>query len=144
MELETILLADAASTAEGKLYVHGGGLTRLTPPMLPWLHPQITVVLIFRTDEADLGQTRRLQLTLTAPDESLAMPAFEQPIGPIQPRAEPLPGEASRLQAVLNFSPVQFIRPGLYRFNVQVDDEPAGSMNLPVAPQPPTSGSTVA
>jgi hypothetical protein len=82
MELETILLADAASTAEGKLYVHGGGLTRLTPPMLPWLHPQITVVLIFRTDEADLGQTRRLQLTLTAPDESLAMPAALSSPGP--------------------------------------------------------------
>lgn len=55
MILESLLLADNAAAAGGKLYVHGGGITRITPPTLPWVQPLLTVVLrLLADDVADL------------------------------------------------------------------------------------------
>jgi hypothetical protein len=135
MELETFLLADAAAGADGKLYIHGGGLTRITPPMLPWLQPQLALVLIFRADPEELAQPHEFQLTLLDPDGAAAMPAVEDEIAPAEHLAAAVPGEESHLHIVLTLSPVRFTRVGAYRFNVAIDGREAGGVNLPVVLQ---------
>lgn len=56
MTLDFFMLADGASVAEGKLYIHGGAITRVNPPALPSPPAFITVVARFLIDEDDLGK----------------------------------------------------------------------------------------
>ena len=135
MELETFMVADAASAAEaGKLYIHGGGVSRLNPPRLPWLQPQLAIVTVFRVEPDDLGQVRRIGITLNAPTGDIVGPAFEHTIGPIERPPTLLPGEDQRVQLVLTMSPVSFPRPGTYRLTLAVDGRPARGINIAVAP----------
>ena len=56
MRLKALLVADHASVdASGKIYVNGGGITRLTTP-LPGILPFLSLLALFVVDEDDLHQ----------------------------------------------------------------------------------------
>jgi hypothetical protein len=57
LRLETFLLADhAVATSDGKLYIHGGGITRINAPIIPVALPFLSIVLRFRVMLADVGE----------------------------------------------------------------------------------------
>jgi hypothetical protein len=55
MRLDFFMLADGASVAAGKLYVHGGAITRISPPTLPSAPVILSLVARFLIDEPDFG-----------------------------------------------------------------------------------------
>ena len=135
MELDSFLLADAASVADGKLYVHGGGITRIAAPELPWVHPQLAIVIRLRLDPDDLqDKGATLQVRLFAPDGSFVVPNADVPLpaGQRTPKAE---GEEGFAQVVLTVAPVPFEREGTYLLEVALDGRPIREMRIPVVLQ---------
>lgn len=142
MRLDTCLLADAATaTPDGKLFIHGGGISRITPPVLPWTHPLLAVVLRFELEAGDADRTHELALALVSPkgDQMLSpVPTLEVP--PQRTRA--VEGEESYLQAALQFATIPFASEGIYTLEVRVDGANVRSVPLAVvAPQTPQAPS---
>ena len=54
MKLDFFILADAAAAADGKLYVHGGGVRDFTVPVIPWTQPSLAFVFRMTFDPDDL------------------------------------------------------------------------------------------
>jgi hypothetical protein len=130
MELETFLLADAAVVAEGKLFVLGGGISRLAAPSFPWLHPQLAVVLRMRLEPDEISLGRTVSLRMPGPDGSFAIPPAELRVPPGQ--SAELPDEVVFLQLALTIAPVPFQAPGTYQFEIAVDGHVIRTMALPV------------
>ena len=68
-EVEFAFLADAAEVQAGsKLYVLGGGITRLTGPAFPFVHPHLSLVVGLRLTSAERNREHELGFVVTAPD----------------------------------------------------------------------------
>jgi hypothetical protein len=132
MQLDTFMLADAATGApDGKLYIHGGGITRIAAPEIPWTQPQLAIVTRLLMAPEDWGQTHRLQVLLLAPDRTPLMPTanVEIPAPSQLPAAE---GQEQYMQLTLGFASPTFLEEGLYTVELHVNDELLRSMPLPV------------
>lgn len=131
MHLESFILADAATVAEGKLYVHGGGISRINAPSLP-LAMQLTAAIRLIIDREDLGRSHQVMLVVVDPDGSMLMPpiSFEPVFEDRNPQM--LPDEEQSLQVTLGMG-LQFSRAGTYRIKLTVDEEVLRDMPLPVA-----------
>jgi hypothetical protein len=138
MRLNALLLADAVSAPpDGKFYIHGGGLTRLAVPALPFPIPQLGVFVRLEIEEGEIGQTHEFKFELTDPDGD--------PVGPIQPprfRAQlpspppdapkPEEGEQRFVVLAINISGLSVGRKGLHNFSFCIDGDVLGSVPLPV------------
>lgn len=133
MRLDTFLLAEAAAAFQGQLYIHGGAITRINAPVLPWNHPQLAIVARLQIEPEDSKEGPHRQMTISILD-----PSGANVVAPIRfqlPEEGPLPtveGEESFVQVVLSFGPVTFTQQGLYRINVQAGEQVLRSLPLPV------------
>jgi hypothetical protein len=136
MRLNALLLADAVSAPlDGKFYIHGGGLTRLTVPSLPFPIPQLGVLVRLEIDESEIGQTHEFQFALTDPDEvSVGLfPQFTAQLPEPPPGAPKLEdGEQRFVVLAINFAGINVGRKGLHTFEFRVDGESLGAIPLPV------------
>ena len=132
MRLDTFLLADAATAPpDGKLYVHGGGLTVIRAPVVPLSIP-LAVVIRIRVDDAELRSAHELVLSITGPDGNPVWPTQRLGFGPvdqIDPLAE---GEERYIQVALSFGAIGFPTVGVYRFVLEGDGELLREMSVPV------------
>jgi hypothetical protein len=141
VELDAFLLADAASIADGKLYVHGGGITRIAAPMFPWAHPQLAIVLRVRTNPGEFdGETALLQVRLIAPDGSFVVPAAEIPV-PVPRQPVGVPDEEHFVQVTFSIAPVPFPQPGTYRLEIGLEGSVLRQASIPVIELPQAPGS---
>ena len=70
-DIEYAFLADSAQVQPGqKFHVLGGGVTRLTGPGLPFVHPHISVVVGLRVTSVERNQEHELGFVVTSPDGS--------------------------------------------------------------------------
>jgi hypothetical protein len=131
--VNAFLIADAVSAPpDGKFYIHGGGLTRLTVPSLPFPVPQLGMFVRLEVETAELGQSYEFRFTLTDPDGvSLgSLPQFEAPIpDPPVPFEE---GEQRFVVLAINIGGILVGRTGLHLLTFLVNNEPLGSLPLPV------------
>ncbi len=68
-EVEYAFLADAAEVHPGsKFYVLGGGVTRLTGPAFPFVHPHLSLVVGLRLTSVERNRDHDLGFIVTAPD----------------------------------------------------------------------------
>src|ERR1035437_464089 len=68
-EVEFAFLADAAEVQAGsKFHVLGGGITRLTGPAFPFVHPHLSLVVGLRLTSAERNREHELGFVVTAPD----------------------------------------------------------------------------
>jgi hypothetical protein len=128
--LNALFLADAVSAPpDGKFYIHGGGLTRLTVPVLP-LSLQIGVFVRLEVDESELGQTHEFRFALIDPDGAAvgALPQFEAPLAEAIELAE---SEQRFVVLAMNLG-ISVGREGPHRFEFFVDGERLGLVPLPV------------
>ncbi|ONI77925.1 hypothetical protein ALI144C_31490 [Actinosynnema sp. ALI-1.44] len=72
MRLAFAMLADAASVADGKLYVHGGGWNQLTVDRLPTVHPSLAVVFVLEMTASDNDEALPLSVELGCESGPLA------------------------------------------------------------------------
>jgi hypothetical protein len=139
MELDTFMLADAATgTPDGKLFIHGGGITRITPPIIPWTHPQLAIVARLRMAAEDWDQVHELQLSLLDPGGALITPSAPITI-PAPPRPPHAEGEEQYVQLALGIASPTFAVEGLYRVELRRGDDVLRSFPLPVLAVRPDS-----
>ena len=68
-DIEYAFLADAAEVQPGsKFHVLGGGVTRLTGPAFPFVHPHLSLVVGLRLSSAERNREHDLGFVVTAPD----------------------------------------------------------------------------
>jgi hypothetical protein len=133
MLLNALLVADAVSAPpDGKFYIHGGGLTRLTVPSLPFPIPQLGIFVRLEIEEAEVGRTYEFRFKLTDPDDVSVgvLPQFEAPLP-----ATPVPledGEQRFAVLGMNIAGIMVGRAGLHRLTFAVDGEPLAVVPLPV------------
>jgi hypothetical protein len=136
LRLDAFLLADYAANAEGKLYVSGGGISRLNLPMFPFFVPMLSVVTRFVVeDEADY-RPHTVRVRLESPDGVELIPGdaasfdVDRPTGMAE-------GEERSLQLVLNYGGIPILEEGIYTLTVELDDEVRRRMTLPAVHVPP-------
>jgi Family of unknown function (DUF6941) len=133
MRLDAFLLADAARVADdGKLYIHGGGVTKIEAPSLPWLVPRLSVALRFQVEDEDFDgwPPGMVRLVFQAPDRGEILHAVlpfpdEPPTGGVE-------GEEVFLQLVLNLEPLPVAITGAHRFELSLDERMLRVLPLPV------------
>lgn len=132
MELDTLLVADAAAaTPDGKLFIHGGGITRISAPMIPWTQPQLAVVARLRMNEEDWGRVHELQITVVDPNGAFIMPPA--PISVPAPPRPPAPeGEEQYVQLALGLASPTFASEGIYRLELRLGEHVLRSLPLSV------------
>lgn len=138
MRLESLLLADHAVAApDGKLYINGGGITRLSPPSVPFAIPFLSVVLRFEVSKSDGGE-HSLLIRLRDPQGVDLLPLDPREIPVTVP---PVPGdEETYLQLVLSFGGLPLLTFGTHALIIELDGRPVREMKLPVVPGPVDGG----
>jgi hypothetical protein len=121
LKLDYVLLAEAASSGEGKQFLHGAGLRRVDVPVLPIL-VQVAVAMRFTADLREAGDRHTLQIRIEQPSggDLLETPPLEidVPADPPTPDAEEL-GVQAMVQGGFSFPEA-----GWYLFHVTLDNEP--------------------
>jgi hypothetical protein len=130
-------LADAAVALEGKFYINGGDLTRVTPPVLPWVQSLALCLSFDPEDDLTEGTKHEIQVTLTDPEGNSRpdhLPASfvipKQPLGLLE-------GEPRFVLIAFTLTGLAFHSYGLHRFEVALDG--AEHVELPLAVVPPPS-----
>lgn len=138
MRLDFAMLADDAAVLGGKFYIHGGGVTRITAPKLPWTHPRLALCLSFKTEHPEeLARQYTLRLALSDPDGNALAPPEAFGFQGNQPSDGALPGEDTSLFLMVSLSPIIFHKAGVHHIGFvladdQGVDELSHDMPLPV------------
>lgn len=124
MRLDAFLLADAVSTPpDGKVYIHGGGVSRVNVSVVPFVLPNLALAASFLIEEEELRHEHEFAVAFFDPQgERLAISATAQTGLPneIVPLAE---GESRYLHLALNFPAVPFNKAGAHRVELSADGE---------------------
>jgi hypothetical protein len=135
VRLETFMFAESALAHAGRMFIHGGGVTRIDAPELPWTHPQLALVMRFEVEDGDEG-VMRLGLRVADPDGDDVVPRGEVLFGPVE-LGDLAEGEPPFVNWVLTVSPLLLRSAGVYTFEIDVNGVPAGSERLVVVERPP-------
>lgn len=130
-------LCDSAVTAEGKLYVQGGGWNLLSPPVFPAQLPRIGIAICVDVPYTATNQTHTLTITLQGEDGQLLGlgPVLNDPTDPAgipkpgQIEAQfnlgrppgLMAGDAQPVPFALNIDGYMLASPGAYAFVVSID-----------------------
>ncbi len=124
MQVTLAVLADAANvTAEGKLNVLGI-FDRIRAEGYPWVHPQMFLVIRFRGDPADQGQTKTLQVQMRDEDGALMFGIQSELTIPENAGLRP------SFDNVLGLAGLVIPRPGRYAFMVTINGQTAAEVEL--------------
>ena len=131
MELDALILADAASTpGDGKFYIHGGGFTRYEISALPAQIP-LAVLVRLKVTAKDAEQEQRFNVALIGPQGVPNVEPIE--ILAVPPEADPdlVEGEEQFLQVSLDI-PAFAVRAGLYHLELRINGDLVRRVPLPV------------
>jgi hypothetical protein len=146
------MLCDSAVTADGKLFLQGGGWTMLNVPALPTVLPRLGIGLVITVPYLATNQNHDLLIELKSEDgepvlvgapPNLADPAGAPGVGIGEPvKAEGqfnvgrppilLPGEAQTLPFAINVDGLQISTAGGYVVMVSVDGTPLRNLHFRV------------
>jgi hypothetical protein len=131
IRLDLVLLADAASAHAGKLFIHGGGVTRITPPHVPWIHPQLAVVIRLAAEREDFLEPHEVALSLQNPEGGDVLPRTALPVGPVD--LHRVEGEDAYVQLAMTFNHMPLQHEGVYRWQFELDGKRVREMAMPLA-----------
>jgi len=130
------MLCDSVSTAEGKLFVHGGGWSSLGTPKFPFVQPRIGLAILLSVPYSGTNKAIMLEIKLENEDGEVV------PLGPPQripdgseerrpmgvgvqltvPRMTAMPlGESQVVPLAVNLDQLVFQSPGYYRFALSIN-----------------------
>ena len=136
MEIEWLILADAAQVVDGKLYLLGGGWDRLTINTGFPVQNTIAVAMSFTVPWLETNQQHHIQLEITDQDHTKVLATLEAGLEVGRPPGIEH-GTEQRSQLAAAF-PLTIERPGVYEINVQIkdSDSPGKRAILTVVPGP--------
>lgn len=130
MRVDLAVIADAANTtAEGKLNVLGI-FGAIRAPELPWRHPQLYLVIRFRGDAADQGQTKQLAIQMRNADGQLLIGMESELVVP------PDAGVRQQFDNIIGISGVVFPAAGAYEFLVTINGQTDARIPIEVVHTP--------
>ncbi len=124
MNTDYLVLADAATSAEGKLYIHGAGWDSITTTSFPFSHPALAVGIQLRVPWTDTNTPHRIELDIVDEDGQSIIQPPAQPINgtihvgrpPIIPR-----GEDQIVTLAITYRDVAFEKRGAYALVLRID-----------------------
>jgi len=136
----TMMLADHAATAEGKLYISGGGWTVTGPDPIP---SAIAMVIEIPWDQTDRKHLLRLEL-VDADGRAIMGQDDDGNNAPIEldgefevGRPPGLPaGAATHLPMAINIGPLPLAAGGRFAWNLFIDEETREHWVLPFSTRP--------
>ena len=126
LQIDYLVLADAAAAAEGKHYIHGAGWDTLLAGNFPAVHPALSVAVRLRIPWSDTNQEHMLELDVIDADGKSILPETQGPlrmpfaIG--RPAAVPT-GTDQVVPLVFNFQRLQFASPGTCAVVMRISGE---------------------
>lgn len=136
MDIDYLVLADAAAAENGKHYIHGGGWDTIQSASFPAQHPVLAIAVRFRIPWADTNQPRAITVDVIDDDGNSILPAphtVEMNVG--RPPTIPA-GEDQVVPLAFNFVGVRFERPGHYAAVVRIDGDDRARAPFRVAEAP--------
>jgi hypothetical protein len=130
------MLADAATVAEGKLYIHGGGWDVVHTRTVPTTHPMLSLVFVIEFEWSETHVDRSLRVSLHDEDgQSLDIGA----VGTLNVGHPPgaVHGAPILQPFALAFPTITFPRAGRYYFMVAVDETERARVPFEVRTPPP-------
>jgi hypothetical protein len=128
------ILCDSATTAEGKLYVQGGGWSMLGTTLFPFQQPRISLGIVVAVPYTATNQNHTLRIYLVGEDGqriSFGGASTEQPDGEVPGSIEARfnlgrpptiqPGDAQTIPMAVNLDQLRFDAPGAYSFVIEID-----------------------
>lgn len=138
MRLDAFLIADAATAADGKLFVHGGAITRITPSRFPWGQPLAFALMLVldETDDPTASHALAIELKDSADNNMIPTGVYNLP-----PMADygVMPGEVPAYAIAASYTQVVFPQEGMYEVRVSVDDAVMRDFKFPVVYSPTAS-----
>lgn len=126
MEVLSVMLADAASFFNGKLYIHGGGWDSLIVRQFPTSHPSMALAVLLAADATEAPGTGELRVQLVDEDGNDtgvgAAAALGLALGPLA-RA----GQKTMVPIAIPFNEIRFEKPGTYEFRLFWNGQPLNS-----------------
>lgn len=125
MKVRAFLVSDAVTTAQGKIYIHGGGITKIAGSF-PVTQPTLGVLLRLEREDEPLGTDHHIAIRLLSPDNDQLVEVETN---------YRVPGSANEeypmtIDFVGSFSGLEFETPGLYRFAAFIDEVEIDSIPL--------------
>jgi len=134
MDVKLALLADYANvTKEGKLNVMGI-FTIINAPTLPWVHPQMQLVLQLEAGAAEWGIQKNIEIKLMDVDANniLSIGANLQ-----VPRGKA--GKPVQINSIMSFNNIEFKAEGDYAVAILIGGETKATTSLSVNYVPPSA-----
>jgi hypothetical protein len=135
MQVSTAMLADAATVANGKLYIQGGGWTSVIAQQIPTVHPALALVLIFKLEWHEANEDLKFVIELVDEDGQPAGMRAEMGL-----RVAPTPfakkGAELYQSAAHMLYGLRFEKYGTFRFRVVRNDQVLASVPLTIMPPP--------
>lgn len=142
LAVECFMLAEAAQVVDGKLYVLGGGVTRVLAPSFPFIY-FVTLPTLLRIpwNFSEVQHT----VSISGVDErgEAVLPANETLIPGGQRPPEAVEGDDLKLIASIGIGPAVFPREGQYRFTLMIDGLEVAATRARVLQMPEASSSSV-
>ncbi len=125
------LIADEANISrEGKLNVLGV-FDRIASPSFPMVHPKMVFVFRIEAGFTDGGATSAVRVRLVDADNGVL---FEAGGEIVAPQVEP--GEFATAHQLFTLLGTQFAQPGMYRFVIEMGDQPVHETPMSVIQAP--------
>ncbi len=125
MDIDYLVIADAAVAAGGKLYIHGAGWDTLWALSFPMQYPQLAVALRLRVPWSDTNQPHMLEVdVIDADGNSIIKPPFgplRTPVNSGRPPTLPV-GEDQVAPLTVTIAGITFPGPGTYVVVARIDD----------------------
>ncbi|MGI8333497.1 DUF6941 family protein [Actinomadura scrupuli] len=135
-----VILCDSAATADGKLFLQGGGWNSISAPTFPFVQSRIGLGIIVGIPYTATNENHSFELRLLHEDgEPLSLaPAgapealkeqMTQLTGKFNMGRPPTlqPGDAQPMPLAMNFDQVLFPAPGKYTFELSIDGSERGN-----------------
>jgi hypothetical protein len=129
VRLDFFVLADAANVADGKIYIHGGGLTRFNVLQFPSPMPQVAAVARFIVEDDDLGRPQPVTIDWRGPGGGVFQGVTGEVLVEAIGRAE---GEDRGVVLVAVFGGSPLEQPGRYEARLIMSGDEQGAVVRPV------------
>lgn len=126
IQVDYMILADAATAAEGKHYIHGAGWDTIGAANFPVVHSALTVAFLLRIPWNDANAPHRVELDVLNADGTSILPTPPGPMGgpiTVGRPANVAPGNDLLVPLVFNLAGITFPQPGDYVVVMRVEGE---------------------
>ena len=139
MQVDYVVLADAAATADGKHYIHGAGWDTIYAAAFPVQHPLLAVAIRLRVPWTATNQPHSLELDIVDEDGHSVLP---EPPGVLKAEinvgrpAQLEPAQDQVVPLTFNLRSLTFEMQGSYSVLVRIDGSEEGRSRFRVAGLP--------